>query len=120
VRDSAGDCSHGLRDLSAAGPDGLATATEAEAPALMFKKHTTSQPRFIKKRIATTTIAISTATSTTLASVMFSTSKRGPIMTRGLRPCHVHNFPRLNEARHKSAFEKHMFFGTQVAILSDW
>ncbi len=37
--DSAGNWSHGLRDLPAAGPDGLATATEAEAPALMFKKH---------------------------------------------------------------------------------
>jgi hypothetical protein len=35
VVDSAGDWSHGLRDLSAAGSDGLATATEAE---VMFKK----------------------------------------------------------------------------------
>ena len=38
VSDPAGDWSHGLRDLSAAGPDGLATATEAEAPALIFQK----------------------------------------------------------------------------------
>jgi hypothetical protein len=38
VGDSAGDWSHGLHDLSAAGPDGLAMATEAEAPALMLKK----------------------------------------------------------------------------------
>src|SRR6266436_6567515 len=41
VGDSAGERSHGLcglRDLSAAGPDGLATAAEAEAPALMFNR----------------------------------------------------------------------------------
>jgi hypothetical protein len=41
VGDSAGERSHGLcglRYLSAAGPDGLATAAEAEAPALMFNR----------------------------------------------------------------------------------
>jgi len=49
VGDPVGDWSHGLRDLSAAGPDGLTTATEAEAPTLMFKKHMTNQPRFTKE-----------------------------------------------------------------------
>ena len=59
-------------------PMGLATATEAETSALTFKKQLTNQPRFTKKRIATTTIATSIAISTTFASVMFSTSKTRP------------------------------------------
>ena len=78
VGDPAARYSDGLRDLSASGPHGLAMATEAETSALTFKKHMTNQPRFTKKRIATTTIATSIAISTTFASVMFSTSKTRP------------------------------------------
>jgi hypothetical protein len=73
------------------------------------KKHMTSQARFTKKRIATTMTASITAASTMFASVMFPTSKSGPIMTRSLRPCHVHNQPGLNEARAESALEKHKY-----------
>ncbi len=73
-------------------------ATEAEAPALMFKKHMTNQPRFTKKRIATTTIATSTATSTTFDSVMF--------LYLQTRPDHYTESPSVSCAFRRALFER--------------
>ncbi len=67
-----------------------------------------NEPRLAKKRFATTTIATTTAISTRFDSAMFSASKCGPIMTRSLRPCHLHSRPRAERWMARSAFEKHI------------